>query len=533
MKIEISSNAQPGLRPELLAVFRRLSLSVRGIEVADDKTYLDIPALGTQGLSDLVGELADVAGVKGVREVELLPHECQRMQFAALVNAISEPLIAVNMSAHVILANAAAIEVFDLDEASLLIPSARKSLSDLEVGSCLMDRLNTCSGGEVSVKGKPFLVDVLPLVEREEDPHEDAHGAIFIFRSVSALGQSLYAIEKREPLSSSGLIGASSVMHNIGRLIERFAQVQAPVLITGETGTGKELVARACHRMSPRAGRAFLALNCAALPESLAESELFGYAAGAFSGAQRTGKPGLFELADGGTVFLDEIGEMSAYMQAKLLRFLQDGSFMRIGGSSETRVNVCILAATHRDLRELIKSGQFREDLFYRLNVLTIELPPVRDRREDIPELVNHFIARASAQVGGRCIGVSAAAMDCLCEYSWPGNAREMENLLFRAITLAESEVLQLSDLPPEVRHAAADGKQTRDAARDSHAHSQMAPTSGKSVSDIYASRMEQTERELLSELYEKFPSTRKLAAQLGLSHSSVAGKLRRLGIAK
>lgn len=156
----------------------------------------------------------------------------------------------------------------------------------------------------------------------------------------------------------------------------------------------------------------------------------------------------------------------------------------------------------------------------------------MRDRREDVPELVKHFIARATAQVGGRCTGVSAAAMDCLCEYRWPGNAREMENLLFRAITLAESDVLQISDLPEEVRHAARHGKQTQDAVY-SPAQSQRESTSGKSVSDIYASRMEQTERELLSELYAKFPSTRKLAAQLGLSHSSVAGKLRRLGISK
>lgn len=532
MKIEISGSARPGLRPELLAVFERLGMGVHGTQVAGNKTYLDVPVLYAEGLSHLVSELTALSGVSGVKQVELLPHECQRMQFAALVNAIAEPMIAVDMSARVILANAAALEVFGLDEGSLLLQSPPRSLDDLDVGSCIVDRLRTCSGGEVSVKGKPYLVDVLPLVEQEQDRHEDAHGAILIFRCVSALGQSLYAIEKREPLSSSGLIGASSAMHNVTRLIERFAQLQAPVLITGETGTGKELVARACHRMSSRAGRAFLALNCAALPESLAESELFGYAAGAFSGAQRTGKPGLFELADGGTVFLDEIGEMSAYLQAKLLRFLQDGSFMRIGGSSETKVNVRILAATHRDLRALMKTGQFREDLFYRLNVLTIELPPVRDRREDVPELVKHFIARATAQVGGRCTGVSAAAMDCLCDYGWPGNAREMENLLFRAVTLAESDVLQVSDLPEEVRHSTSSAKWTQETVY-SPGQIQMDVASGKSVADLYASKMEQTERELLSGLYAKFPSTRKLAAQLGLSHSSVAGKLRRLGIPK
>lgn len=527
MKIEVTGDARLGLRPHLLAVLERRHLSLQGIEVAAHRTYLDVGGSDATGFVGLVDDLMSLEGVQTVRQIELLPHECQRMQFEALLNAISEPLIAVDMSAHVILANASAVDAFSLDAGSLLARPPLRALVDTELGNCLMDRLRCCAGGEVSVKGKPFFVDVLPVVEQAGDAHQDAHGAVLIFRSVATLGQDIYAIEKRETLAGSGLIGGSAVMLDVGRLVSRFAPIRAPVLITGETGTGKELVARACHRLSPRAGRPFLALNCAALPESLAESELFGYAAGAFSGAQRTGKPGLFELADGGTVFLDEIGEMSAYLQAKLLRFLQDGSFMRIGGRAETRVDVRILAATHRDLPELVKSGQFREDLYYRLNVLTIRLPAVRDRKEDIPELVVHFIARAAAQIGARCTKASAAAMACLCAYDWPGNAREMENLLFRAVTLAESDTLQISDLPEEIR-----------CAREGVGHGEAPPTelaaSAKpSTSDHYAARMEQTERELLSELYAKYPSTRKLAAQLGLSHSSVAGKLRRLGITK
>ncbi|OGA60402.1 MAG: hypothetical protein A2710_18150 [Burkholderiales bacterium RIFCSPHIGHO2_01_FULL_64_960] len=527
MKIEVTSDGRTGLRPQVLFVLERRHLSLRSIEVAANRTYLDVEATSTAGFVGLIDDLMALNGVQAARQIELLPHECQRMQFEVLLNAISYPLIAVDMSANIIHANASAMEVFALQADSLLARPPLKALVDAELGDCLVARLRSCAGGEVSVSGKPFLVDVLPVVEQADDSPENAHGAVFIFRAVATLGQDIYAIEKRESLGGNGLIGRSEAMLEICRLISRFAPLRAPVLITGETGTGKELVARACHRLSPRAGRPFLALNCAALPESLAESELFGYAAGAFSGAQRTGKPGLFELADGGTVFLDEIGEMSAYLQAKLLRFLQDGSFMRIGGTKETLVNVRVLAATHRELPELVKSGSFREDLYYRLNVLTIRLPAVRDRRADIPELVSHFIARAALQIGTRCSGVTAEAMACLCAYDWPGNAREMENLLFRAVTLAESETLQFADLPSEIRRARSNAGQL---ARSSE---EIATSPEPSVGEVYTARMEKMERELLSELYAKYPSTRKLATQLGLSHSSVAGKLRRLGIAK
>ena len=194
------------------------------------------------------------------------------------------------------------------------------------------------------------------------------------------------------------ILGDSAAMGALKARAARVAAVDAPLLLLGETGTGKELLAHACHRASARADKPFLALNCAALPESLAESELFGYAAGAFSGARRDGKPGLLELADRGTVFLDEIGEMSLYLQAKLLRFLNDGSFRRVGSERESRVNVRVISATHRDLAAMIGQGEFREDLFYRLNVLNLHMPPLRERGDDVRLLARHFVERASAQ---------------------------------------------------------------------------------------------------------------------------------------
>lgn len=527
MRIEITGTGRPGLASDVLSILEKRKLAVRSVEVAAHRTYFDLPTLELQNFFGLTDDLLTLKGVTGVREIQLLPVECQRMQFEALLNALSDPLIAVDMSANVVSANDAAIRAFSINTERLLNRVKLSELLGVEAGTCLEARLKSCSGGEATILGKPYLVDVLPVVENYSGSTMDAHGAVFIFRSASSLGQRIYSIEKREISVDTGLIGKSESMVKVKKLIERFSSVNAPLLITGETGTGKELVARACHRLSDRSEKPFLALNCAALPESLAESELFGYAAGAFSGAQRNGKPGLLELADGGTIFLDEIGEMSLYLQAKLLRFLQDGTFMRIGGKAETQVDIRVLAATHRNLSKMVSNETFREDLYYRLNVLSIAIPPLRERAEDIPELAIYFSRQAAAQVGMNFSSISSDAMDCLCKFPWPGNARQMENLIFRSITLAETTILHKHDLPDEL-HISNEKLPLKEPQINP-----LVTLENMTIEKIYAERIEQTEKQLLTELYTKFPSTRKLAAQLGLSHSAVAKKLQKFGIAK
>jgi TyrR family helix-turn-helix protein len=247
----------------------------------------------------------------------------------------------------------------------------------------------------------------------------------------------------------------------------------------------------------------------------LAESELFGYAPGAFSGAQRGGKPGLLELAQGGTVFLDEIGEMSPYLQAKLLRFLNDGSYRRVGGAREHKGDVRIIAATHRDLSTMVSERSFREDLYYRLNVLRLELPPLRARGEDIILLARHFIQQAAVQVGRRAPSLSPAARDALLHHPWPGNVRQLQNVLFRAVTLCDQSVLGRQDLDltlPDI----SDGLYTM-----------AAPPEITTWDEAKVA----FERETLERLYADYPSSRKLAARLQTSHTMVANKLRKYGI--
>jgi two-component system response regulator AtoC len=226
------------------------------------------------------------------------------------------------------------------------------------------------------------------------------------------------------------------------------------VLIMGESGTGKELLARAIHVRSPRKKKPFVAINCGAIPENLLESELFGYVRGAFTDAVRN-KLGLFEEADGGTLFLDEIGELPLGLQVKLLRVLQEDEIRRVGENQPRKVDVRILAATIRDLAEEVRSSQFREDLFYRLNVLSVKIPPLRDRTEDIPLLVDHFLERCNQKLGTKVAGVDPAAMKMLMEYPWPGNVRELENLMERAVILCDGNKITPDLLTDKVSHTA------------------------------------------------------------------------------
>jgi transcriptional regulator with PAS, ATPase and Fis domain len=248
------------------------------------------------------------------------------------------------------------------------------------------------------------------------------------------------------------LIGKSGEIHALQAEIDRVARSDAKVLITGESGVGKEIVSRSIHYGSPRSTMMFAPVNCAGLPETLLESELFGHVKGSFTGAYRD-KPGKLESAHMGTVFLDEIGEMTLRMQGLLLRFLETGEIQRVGSDGGARhVNVRIIGATHRNLREMIAQGSFREDLYYRLNVIQINVPSLRDRREDIPELVAHFLQRFVAANHSPITAVSPEAMKALVAYSWPGNVRELENLIERMVVAVQHDVIDLPDLPSEVR---------------------------------------------------------------------------------
>lgn len=294
---------------------------------------------------------------------------------------------------------------------------------------------------------KPFTTEQLRMVVRK----------VLAKQRLAEENQYLRA-ELRSRYSMGSLVGKSKKMQELFSLIHRAAGSNARVLILGESGTGKELVARAIHHHGDRQNNAFIQLSCAAIPETLLESELFGYEKGAFTGATSR-KQGRFELADGGTLFLDEVGEMSLATQVKLLRVLQEGDFQRLGGNKTIRADVRVIAATNRDLQKAMSEGAFREDLFYRLNVLPVYVPPLRERKEDIPLLVGHFLDNGCKN-GAPRPQVSQAAISMLMDYHWPGNVRELENAIERALVLGGDRVIEPRHLPPELLNHGEEGKQ-------------------------------------------------------------------------
>jgi two-component system response regulator PilR (NtrC family) len=290
--------------------------------------------------------------------------------------------------------------------------------------------------GACDYLSKPFDVDLLRMKVREKIESRQLRQENVLLKRTLGLTHQF-----------SNIIGRSETMLDVFKMIETVARTNSTILLTGESGTGKGLVAQAIHYHSLRRDRPHVAVNCGALPEALLESELFGHMRGAFTGAE-SNKKGLIEVADKGTVFLDEIGEMSAVMQVKLLRVLQERKFRRVGGLEEMQADIRVIAATNQDLSRAVAEGRFREDLFYRINVIGIHLPPLRDRREDIPLLAEHFLAKYSEQMEKSIRGVSHDAMDVLQRYDWPGNIRELENTIERAVALEATPTILVDSLP-------------------------------------------------------------------------------------
>ncbi|MBI3080649.1 MAG: sigma-54-dependent Fis family transcriptional regulator [candidate division NC10 bacterium] len=313
------------------------------------------------------------------------------------------------------------------------------------------------------------------------------------------------------------LLGRSPAMRALLGQLEQVAATRSTVLLMGESGTGKELAARALHYNSDRAERPFVVIDCAAIPETLQESELFGPTRGAFTGAVAA-KRGLFEEAHGGTLFLDEVGDLSAATQAKLLRVLQEGTIRRLGDTRTIQVDVRIIAATNRDLPAEVRAGRFREDLFFRLNVLPLRLPPLRERPEDIPLLTEHFLRRFAAETGRPVRQIAPPALDCLMAYRWPGNVRELEHAIERAVLLSQGEILEVGDLPPAVQGGGGQGVEE-------------APLS---LRDAVARLNADLERGLIRRALARTGGNRtEAAALLGISRRALLYKLKEYGIAQ
>jgi len=523
LRVKIQSTDRIGISQEILTVFAQQAWNLKAVEVSTEFTFVHIEH-SSLSLKDISQCLNKVEGIISIKDVALLPTEQRENHLQALLDRIPDPIIDIDNQGIILAINSATHKLIDEHKnTKAIVGLSIDCFIEQKYQTLLNDKASTLS---LVFNGKTYLADTTPVVNSLVGGHSQTTGAMITLRSMKAIGRQLSLMQTHHEQSFENIIGESASILLLKEQSERFSKLDLPVLIGGETGTGKELIARVLHQSSSRSKAPFLAINCAALPEHLLESELFGYSAGAFTGAKKSGKPGLIELAEGGSIFLDEIAEMSTYLQAKLLRFLQDFSYRRVGGTKELHANVRIISASHQNLGKLITEKLFREDLYYRLNVLSLDLPPLRERTEDIILLATHFIQNAAKQVeqgDSKAPKLSEPALLLLQAYRWPGNIRQLQNVLFSIVALNTAPVIEAQ----AVEQALAKFSQEINHLQSDSAIEAAIPLAVKDWSSAQAD----FEKKLLQQLYPLFPTTRKLAKRLKVSHNKVAMKLRKYGI--
>ncbi|MEH2921485.1 transcriptional regulator TyrR [Samsonia erythrinae] len=513
MHLEVVCEDRIGMVRELLDRLASRNIDLRGIEIAPTgRIYLNFATLDFDDFRVLMAEIRRIESVSDVRTVAFMPSEREHRALNALLESMPEPVFSLDIKGKLELFNPAALALFEQSAEKIreltianVIPGFNFAHWLEEDGAAVAER--------VVIRGQDFLLEMTPLRLEDDAGKIATAGALVMLKSAVRMGQQLQHLAVNDDKSFDHIIAVSPKMRQVVEQARKLAMLDAPLLIVGDTGTGKDLLARACHVCGPRGKHPFLALNCAALPDDVMESELFGHAPGAYPNALE-GKKGFFEQANGGSVLLDEVGEMSAQMQTKLLRFLNDGTFRRVGEDHEVHVNVRVICATKKNLLELVQRGEFREDLYYRLNVLMLTLPPLRERPADVMPLAELFVARLADEQGIPRPGFAADVRHFLPQYGWPGNVRQLKNTIYRALTRLEGNELRMQDI--ELPELSIDVPQDESLLEGS-------------LDDIN----KRFERSILTRLYQSYPSTRKLAKRLGVSHTAIANKLREYGLSQ
>lgn len=510
MRLRIPNIDRVGLVLDISYALAARGINIVSMEVEIRTIFLEVEALSSDRRKDVMTHLLSIPGVIDVQEIVLMPHQEKAEQLNAVLASVSDGILAIDDQARITQYNPAAEKILGIPASDAI----GKPLADIVPANLAL--LNVLKDGSV-YNHKEILLDqnshYLASGRPIMDPSGRIIGAVAVLKDIGDVRDLINKVTAHQTFTFAEITYTSRPMQQLITLAMSYARGESTILIRGETGTGKELFARALHAASSRKESPFITVNCAAIPDTLLESELFGYEGGAFTGASKGGKQGLFELANGGTIFLDEIGEISFHLQAKLLRVLQDRTIRRIGGSREIQVDVRILAATNRNLEEMIEKDRFRQDLYYRLNVIPLFIPPLRERRDDIPVLAHYFLQRFAAKLQKRVDAISDAALEKLNRYNWPGNIRELENVIERSVNIVQGSVILSEHIV---------------------LYTDTLPAASHSLNEqrSFAEIMDQTEREILLNALNMHRTSRKLGAALGLSHTAVLKKLHKHGLA-
>jgi transcriptional regulator of aroF, aroG, tyrA and aromatic amino acid transport len=525
--VRIEFNDRPGLGYDIFQRFESNYADKIGMEVTPELgMIIKFRCSSSEKAEALLHDLKTVDGVLSVGLRDHMPYEDREQELKTILNSVSEGIVAVNKEHKITHINEVACRIFLITrekalgiDAEVLFGANPPILETLRSGiSYSLKERKIHKGNKVIhflTSGVPILNDKGQII-----------GGVMTIKDYRQIEEILSKVDRKPQLVTFDLIVyQSNRMKQLVETAKMVAKGNSTILLRGESGTGKEMFAKAIHMESSRSQASFIPINCAALPDSLLESELFGYEEGAFTGATKGGKKGLFEQASGGTLFLDEIGEISPHVQVRLLRVLQEGTIRRVGGAKEIPVDVRIIAATHRNLEDMIKKGQFREDLYYRLNVIPLKIPALRERTDDIPLIAQTLIRKIANKLGKSEIYLSKESMDLLMCQPWPGNVRELENTLERIINMIDSaEIIpklffDWTDLTPAKPSMELEEKNTLIKIPVYEDW----PTLKEIVAEV--------ERQVLLKVLETHHSSRKAGKVLGVSNTTILNKMKSYGI--
>lgn len=520
---EVNCIDRLGLGYEIVEVFKNKKLNILGLEArANQAMLIKISGVSNATIQQVMYELNQIKGVTAVSLKDHMPCEQREHELTTILNSVSEGIIAINRSGHITHINAMA---------SKICHSTRDKLMGkkiMEVLSQDIPMLQTLKNGqpyslkEVKIKkGRQtfhFLASGVPIL----NSRGKVMGAVATIKDFRQVEEIISKVDKKKKSLTTfeDIVHQSVEMRRIIETAKVVAKRHSTILLRGESGTGKELFARSIHMESDRASGPFIALNCGALPENLLESELFGYEEGSFTGAAKGGKKGLFEQADTGTLFLDEIGEISPPTQVRLLRVLQEGTIRRVGASKEIPVNVRIIAATHRNLEEMIEGGQFREDLYYRLNIIPLRIPPLRERSEDIPLLAQQLVRKICNKLNRPEVCFTRDIMEHLIAYQWPGNVRQLENTIERIINLMGTTGLETHHIFDWIN---LEDKPTLSVESEKEYIRIPIQDEWPPLKEI----VNEVEKQVLQKVLKKHPSSRKAARVLGVTNTTILNKIK------
>lgn len=515
VRIEVIAKDRMGITVEILNTIYQFNINLISVEVFPKRACIKMESMSQEKKELIKSELNKNSDIHGINDIELLPYEQNERRLHAIIDSVDEGIIAVDKNFNIEIFNSYCEDVFHYKKDEVIGTDIRRLTGEDAPVAGLIKNGMEYDNIEYRVKNERGESHYLTTGRTVRDDNNRVLGAVASIKDIGKAIELVAVVSSAEENAFKDIIGNSSLIEKVKKVVNAVAKSDSTVLLRGESGTGKELFAKALQNLSNRKNNKFVTINCAALPESLLESELFGYEKGSFTGAVSSGREGLFKEVHNGTLFLDEIGELSLGLQAKLLRVLQEGVIRKIGSNKEEEVDVRIIAATNRNLEKMIKEQKFREDLYYRLNVIPVYIPPLRERLEDIPLLVRFFIDKLNKRTNKNITGVELDFTNKLMKYDWPGNVRELQNVIERSMNLCQGNILT-----PECLILSFE---------DMHKNilEDIKPENNLMLAEI----VEGYEKEAIVRALNEYKSIRKAAKALGVSHTTIVNKIKKYKI--